>query len=289
MTKRGQLGCIGALLGVTFFVVLGGLIVYMVFTLTRPIVDASEEFLSLLGQGKITEAYDSAADGLRAQQNEGVLHGSRPASRPHRLRLGFPGSTAESRIWREARSGPSPTSRGEKPIALHLIWEAAKWKVASVRYGGIELTTIRAIIPVPPDTDLERLSVESLSKFHQAVRAKDFKSFYAGISNVWQKQTTPEQLQNTFQALIDKDVDLSAIKNVKPQFDPPGAVDESGVLKVAGHYPTQPIPLQFRLEYFQERGVWKLMGLRLTFDDDAAKGKKQPVGRRMDFAFGDWP
>ena len=65
-------------LGLASILILGvglcaGLVVLFVvglFALTRPVVDASEQFLALLGQGKIAEAYASTASSLRARQDE---------------------------------------------------------------------------------------------------------------------------------------------------------------------------------------------------------------------------
>src|SRR4051794_28393997 len=69
----GIAGILGAFVcagfGILFF---GGVVGILggVFALTQPVVDASDEFLGRLGQGRIAEAYASTADGYRAQQDE---------------------------------------------------------------------------------------------------------------------------------------------------------------------------------------------------------------------------
>src|SRR5262245_14267630 len=71
MKKRSLIGCgIAGILGIGACAGLVALLVGGVFALTRPVVDASEQFLVLLGQGRIAEAYASAADSFRAQQDE---------------------------------------------------------------------------------------------------------------------------------------------------------------------------------------------------------------------------
>ena len=59
---------IAGILGIGLCVGLGVVLVDKIFTLTQPVVDASEQFLVLLGQGNIAEAYASAAEGFRADR-----------------------------------------------------------------------------------------------------------------------------------------------------------------------------------------------------------------------------
>jgi hypothetical protein len=110
------------------------------------------------------------------------------------------------------------------------------------------LATIKAPPPVPPDAELERMVAEALLGFNQAVRARDFTAFYGKLSDVWKKETTPQRLQQTFQEFLDTNIDISSIKNVKPRVAPSAAVNDRGVLVVAGHYPTQPSQVRFELK-----------------------------------------
>ena len=76
--------------------------------------------------------------------------------------------------------------------------------------------------------------------------------------------------RDTIQQFIDKNVDIGPIKNVKPRFAPPAAVDGKGVLVVAGHYPIPPSLVRSELKYVQVRSGWKLMGLSVKV------GKENP-------------
>src|SRR5438034_9759528 len=71
MKKGSLIGCgIAGVLGLGLCVALGAVFVGGIFALTRPVVDASEQFLALLGQGRFADAYASAAADLRARQDE---------------------------------------------------------------------------------------------------------------------------------------------------------------------------------------------------------------------------
>jgi hypothetical protein len=117
---------------------------------------------------------------------------------------------------------------------------------------------------VPPEAELERMAEEALLGFNRAVRAGDFTAFHGTLADVWKRETTPQRLQQTFQEFIDKNIDIGPIKDVKPRVAPPPAVNDKGVLVVAGHYPTRPSRVRFELEYARERGVWKLTGISVS-------------------------
>jgi hypothetical protein len=262
MKKRTLIGCgIVAFLGVGMF---AGLVVFLVggiFALTRPVVDASEQFLAMLGQGRVAEAYASTADGFRAQHDEASF-----TAAVNQLGLTeFATASWHSRQIENQTGAAEGTvttkSGGTRPLSIRLVREGGRWAVDGIRYGGVEVASIKAPLSVPPETELERLLAESLLGFNQGVRAKDFTTFYARLSDVFKTQTSPEDLRETFQVFIDKDVDIAAIENVKPQVAPAPAVNDQGVLVVAGHYPTQPAQVRFELKYVHESAGWKLLGL----------------------------
>jgi hypothetical protein len=260
--KKGWLivGGIVALVLLGLCLGLGGLFFSGIFALTQPVVDASEEFLSLLGQGRITEAYAATADGFRVQQNE-------PSFTVAVQQLGLTDYASVSWHSRQIKNqegsvqGTVTTKNGStKPIAVQLIREGDKWKVVGVRYGGVDVVAIKATLPVPSPAQLEVMVRDALLSFNQAVQAKDFTTFYGNLSNVWKKQTTPDKLQEIFQEFIDKQINLDFIKNLKPQLARPSKVNSTGILVIAGSYSGIP-PLEFQLEYTQERGDWKLISL----------------------------
>ncbi|HEY1375771.1 MAG TPA: hypothetical protein VGF55_03220 [Gemmataceae bacterium] len=241
----------------------GGLVLFVggLFALTRPVVDASEQFLALLGQGRVAEAYASAAGGLRARQDEASF-----AAAVKQLGLGDFASVSWHSRQIENDNGTADgtvTTKGggTRPVSVRLVRESGRWAVVGLRYGLVELESVR---PMPPTAETERMAADALLAFNGAVRAKDFTAFYGTLADVWKKQTAPQQLQATFREFIDKDIDIGAIKGTKPRLAPPPAVNDKGVLVVAGEYPTRPAPVRFELEYVPERGGWKLMGISLS-------------------------
>ena len=145
MKRRWLIGCgVAGALGAGLLAGLVALLVGAAFALTRPVVDASEPFLALLGQGKIGEAYASAGDGLRAQQD-----GASFAEAVRRLGL----TDYSSASWhsRQVENGQgvaegtvTTKGGGSKPVSVRLVREGGRWVVVGVRYGGVELVAVTA-------------------------------------------------------------------------------------------------------------------------------------------------
>jgi hypothetical protein len=271
MNRKRLIGCGAAsVLGFGLFVGVGVAFVGGIFALTRPVVDASEQFLALLGREKFAEAYASAADGFRARQGEREF-----AAAVKQLGL----TDYSSATWHSRQidnqdgvaEGTVVTKEGgTKAVSVRLVREGGKWAVVAVRYGGIDLATIKPAPAPPPEAELEMMTSEALLEFNRAVRAKDFAAFYGTLSDLWKKQTTPERLRRAFQVFIDKEVDVAAINQSKPHFSR-AEVNDTGLLVVAGEYPTQPSRVVFELEYARESS-WKLAGLSVSVRPEASRG-----------------
>ena len=267
MKKGWLIGC--SIAGVAALLLCGGFVGLMyygvteIFALTKPVVDGSEGFLSLLGQNKTAEAYASTASGFRAQMSEADFTAAVK-------KVGLDDYASASWNNRNVNNQDGSvegtvTSKkgGTTPVAIRLVYEQAAWKVVGVRYGGVELTDVRAPKQVPPEADLRRMVKDALLDFNEAVSIKDFTGFFGRLSSSFQKEATPAKLQQAFQEFIDKGLDIGSIKNLDPQLDPPPAIDGEGVLVVEGRYPTQPSAVQFTLKYVDEAGVWKLNGIHV--------------------------
>ena len=143
MKKSWLVGCgVAALLGTALFAGLGAVFVGGVFALTRPVVDSSEQFLTLLGQGKVAEAYAAAADGLRARQDEASFTGAV-------RQLGLTEFASVSWHSRQVENGQGAAEGivttkggGTKAVSVRLVREGGRWAVVGVRYGGAELVAV---------------------------------------------------------------------------------------------------------------------------------------------------
>ncbi len=155
--KKGLLiGCGAAsLLGIGLCAGLSALLLSWVFAVSQPVADASEQFLAQVGQGEVAEAYASASEGFRAEQDEASF-----TQAVKQLGLTDYSSVSWDSLrvenWEGAVEGTVTTkSGGMYRVSVRLVREGGRWAVAGVRYRGAELAAIKAP-PAPPEAALGR-------------------------------------------------------------------------------------------------------------------------------------
>ena len=231
---------------------------------------AAGRFLALMTDGNFTEAYASAADGFRAEQDERLF--AFIASR-----VGASGYSLDSWKDRTLERGPRAAIGGvlehpsgeEVGVSIQMVREFAEWRVLSVtgpsRRGVGPGAWFRL---VPTDDEVKSLVTETLLDFNQAIQEKDFSRLYEGMSAHFKVGQRPGLFQRAYENFIEDEVDLSGVGRLEPVFGSaprpqrselaPGDVD---ILVVEGHYPTEPLPVWFVLRFAYEHPEWRPFGI----------------------------
>lgn len=240
-------------------------------------LSAAKQFFQQIDAGQTAEAYQSAAFGFQAQQTEKIF-----AQTIREMGLDEIASAeweAPEISGREARVSVSVRTKSARnlPFIVTLVEESRAWKVYALRSpkpegagrseNNFSLVGKGAAFsdalsrPVPEEKEIKRLIQETLLRFDEAIRQKSFADFYAGVSAAWQRQLTQGQLQRAFQPFIDREVDLSNIRDTEVVIDAPPTINTDGLLLVSGHYPTSPYKVVFALKFVYELPRWKLFGI----------------------------
>lgn len=117
---------------------------------------------------------------------------------------------------------------------------------------------------IPSDAELQEIVKTTLLDFNDAVTDADFTTFYGNISKLWQRQTSPAKLEDTFKVFINGKNNFTAIRNKEAEFSSNPKVEDSKGFKelvLDGKYDTTPLPTKFTLKYTPERKEWKLTGI----------------------------
>lgn len=127
---------------------------------------------------------------------------------------------------------------------------------------------------IPSDAELTTLVKGTLSSFKTAVQTEDFTAFHKSVATFWQKQTTPQQFADHFSQFTDPRGKSAFVKmfekalTLQPSFEPKPEIGENTELIVHATYPLDS-PLPVTLDYRQEGGAWKLVGLDINAHADA--------------------
>jgi hypothetical protein len=258
--KKGCLITIAAALALIVIIIL------VAFGLTRGAVKAGDEFLGLIGSGKVAAAYESASGTLKSQQ---TLESFEEAVK----NLGLTDFASVSWSSREVKNdrahleGSVKTRSGGKiPLTMELVKESHVWRVIYLSAPQAGVSVAQAGKQLPPDENSKALALDSLLAFNKAVQQKSFAGFHQQISKKWQEQITPDQLKDVFNQFIEKQIDISPIKQAEPILSAAPQINPDGLLVLEGYYPTHPNKVYFRLKYIYEHPAWKLFGIQVNVE-----------------------
>jgi hypothetical protein len=256
--KKGCLIAIASALGLIIIIVL------LAFGLTRGAVKSAEDFLGLIGSGKIVAAYESASATLKSQQTlESFTQSVKDLGLTDFASVSW--SSREKKDDRANLEGSVKTrSGGTIPLNVELVKESESWKVIYLSAPQSGVTVEQGGKQVPTDEKSKTLILDSLLDFNRAIQDKSFDRFHAKISRAWQEQITPDKLKEVFQQFIDKKLDISSINTVEPILSEPPQINSDGLLILKGYYPTHSSKVNFQLKYVYEHPAWKLFGINVN-------------------------
>ncbi|MDQ3061337.1 MAG: hypothetical protein M3R14_00520 [Acidobacteriota bacterium] len=117
---------------------------------------------------------------------------------------------------------------------------------------------------IPADDELQEMVKTTLLDFNDAIQSADFTTFYGNISKLWQRQTSPAKLEDTFKVFIDGNNNFSSIRSKEAEFSSDPQIEKDKGFKelvLEGKYDTSPLPTKFTLKYTPEGKNWKLTGI----------------------------
>ncbi len=118
---------------------------------------------------------------------------------------------------------------------------------------------------IPTEDELRPLVGNTLQRFDEAVKQKEFGDFYSNISETWQNQTTAAALTEAFSPLFKQKTDFVPKDGAVFVFTPKPTIEKDNTLKVEVNYLTVTgAKVVFRLRYINEAAGWKLLGIRLN-------------------------
>lgn len=141
---------------------------------------------------------------------------------------------------------------------------------------SIDLASLKYRI-LPSEKRLKGMVSDTMNEFSRAVGKGSFDAFHDQMSDMFRLQITSAKLHGIFQRFV-KIKEIGQLEQHAPILKAGSYVDKDGILKVSGHYPTQPEATTFRLSYMQEKKDWKLLGIHVTMkemaqDDNRLKDK----------------
>jgi hypothetical protein len=268
--------------------------------------DAAREFFDLIKAGQVNAAYESATFAFKAQQSPTFFDAALKETGLDAITSATFDAPEMKEEGRTAKVKGTFETKGRGPVVMNvtLTQESGDWRIFALTTpktaanGGAQnrfsivgrapdfVEPVKRQ-PAPDQQTVRALIRDSMLRFNEAVKQKDFTEFFEKTSLAWQDQLvtgevsanpgtlrrvlTEKQkeigagrLQHAFQPFIDKEVNMDNIADKGPVLDGPPLVSTDGLLLVSGHYETEPYKTFFALKYQYELPKWKLFGIDVT-------------------------
>jgi hypothetical protein len=254
------------LIGIGVAVVVILLIILLVFGLTKGIAESGNRFFSLVKEGRIEEAYSSTAKEFRAATSEKELRDFLAKSSLDEFESASWSSRSISGKTGKLEGSINTQGGGVVPIEIEFVKEGGSWKILALRKtsaGLVQKEEEKERAPakkeIPSDRAIINLANDTILILARDLNKNEYSDFYASIAKLWQNQTDKDALRNVFSGFASKKIDLTIIEGETPVFSQKPYIDDKGLLRLRGYYPTKPYTVHFELKYIYEHPHWKLI------------------------------
>lgn len=265
------------LIGILALLVVVGAILAAVFLLTGGIAKSADAFFTLIREGKARDAYQSASREFQASTSEDAFAAFLRDSAIADFESAKWSSRSVTNNIGELEGSIKTRAGGVIPIMIKLVKEDGRWKIHAIEKAAAGLVekpveSKKAEAPsgeatLPPEDELKAMANTSVRLLASAINAKDFTELYQTTAKIWQNQTTPAALMESFKAYVEQNVDLTFVAGQSPEFQEKPLIDENGVLVLKGAYPARPSLLSFTVKYIRQDSEWKLVGIHISTEE----------------------
>ena len=95
----------------------------------------------------------------------------------------------------------------------------------------------------------------------------------------FQAKNSAADLAQIFANLRQRRIDLHAAALLAPQLTAAPALDDKGMLRLTGYFPTRPLQINFDLLFQTVAGEWRLFGISIATPDAAPQAQTSGQSR----------
>ncbi len=156
-----------------------------------------------------------------------------------------------------------------KPARDQALAYAAQAKAAVPTQPNVPAN---AQIQMPPPEALIIMIRSSLVALSQANVTNNYQVLSALGSDSFRSVNSPARLSELFASFRMNKIDLAPVVFVTPQLSQQPKI-EAGKLRLIGFFPTQPMRVDYDLQFEPSGGVWKLYGISVNLNQAQAQNR----------------
>jgi hypothetical protein len=178
-------------------------------------------------------------------------------------------------------SGDFAAASGQVDFELVFEMVGARWRLFGI---GVKPTgksearlvaTDKATLPDP--AALLVLIRSHIIALNQANLTGNYSVFRDMSAPGFQDANSFDKLRTIFGVLRDRQIDLGPVAVIDPKLSRPAAIDDKGMLRLTGFFPSEPERVIFDLAFQAIGGEWRLFGFGLNTSRDVAAAGPAPA------------
>lgn len=139
----------------------------------------------------------------------------------------------------------------------------SRGSVSGAADNGSRREALPVAAAVPGNQTLLALIRSTMISFDQGNRTKNYSVFYGLTTDRFRASNSVDDVFNAFESWREPFVNLASLAILSPTLVEQPKVDDSGILRLKGYFPTQPERVVFSLGFFLSEEGWLLDGLVL--------------------------
>jgi hypothetical protein len=173
-------------------------------------------------------------------------------------------------------SGDFAAASGEVSFELVLEMIGSRWRLfgIGVKPTGKNEARLAAAgtSTLPEPAGLLALIRNQIIALNQANLTGNYSVLRGLAAPGFQEANSFDKLSSIFAVLRERQIDLGPVAVIDPKLTRPAALDQNGMLRLSGFFPSEPERVNFDLAFQNVAGIWRLFGIGLNTSRDVATG-----------------
>lgn len=183
-----------------------------------------------------------------------------------------------------ASTGPAIAAGSHLDAAKIPQEQAQEMTLAFLQQGKAKPSVAPATLPpqaqiqMPPPEAMIIMVRASLVALSQANVTNNYTVLNQLGSSGFRQNNSPARLSELFASFRSNNIDLAPVVFVTPQLSQQPQI-ENGKLRMVGYFPTQPMRVNFDLQFEPSEGIWKLFGIAVNLNPAQQAATQTPQTR----------
>ncbi|MEH6789134.1 DUF4864 domain-containing protein [Parasphingorhabdus sp.] len=238
-------------------------LVSLIFWLTGDVTKAGDDFFEAVQNDDIDAAYELLSEDFQAGTSKQQLQTYLETNALDNISEVSWGARSIENNMGTLNATVETNSGGTIPLMMRLVNGSNGWKIQSIRKESAGFGAGTTDASLPSRAKQSELEKGTIAAFSASLADRDMTKLYDHSSQLWQQQTSVEELENVFGEFYEYAPGYAAIARLNPVLDDATIDGETQVLTIKSHYPVEPSAVYFENKYIYEGTDWKLMGLNL--------------------------